>query len=72
MGLGKYKVVYYAEMPLCMWPVVGCDSWMRGVHSIYLELRTKDKLLCCMDQMTPVSELWDGNGPNDPVLKIVG
>jgi hypothetical protein len=23
MGLGKYKVVYYEKLPLCMWHVVG-------------------------------------------------
>jgi hypothetical protein len=27
-GLGKYKVVYQAKMPLCMWNVVGCGSLM--------------------------------------------
>jgi hypothetical protein len=45
---------------------------MRGVHSIFLKLMTKDGPLCCVDQITPFSELWDRNGTDDPILRIVG
>jgi hypothetical protein len=64
MGLGKYKVVYHAERPLCMWNVVGCVSGMRGAQLIFLKLGTNDKSslhICCVDKMTPFSVMWDRN-----------
>jgi hypothetical protein len=39
---GKYKVVYHEETPLYIWHVVGCGSRMRGVHSIFLGMRTNN------------------------------